>query len=80
MGRGSAATAAATLLALGTEIRRARTVAGLTQQELADKLGVRHWAVGRYELGLVDLPASKLLRIARLLRLDLQRVLRRRTR
>ncbi|SFP04858.1 Helix-turn-helix domain-containing protein [Saccharopolyspora antimicrobica] len=37
--------------ALGAELRECRRDAGLTQQELADQIGVSHVSVSRYESG-----------------------------
>jgi transcriptional regulator with XRE-family HTH domain len=54
----------AVLTDLGTRIRKARTAAGMTQEALADQLGVTQTAVSYYEAGKRDLGAAGLLRAA----------------
>lgn len=52
-------------MTIGERIKYYRLAAGLTQQELADKIGVKLAAVSKYELGTVDnLPISRVERIA----------------
>lgn len=46
------------------KIRDIRLQKGMTQQELADKLGVKQCTVSDYETGQVDLTLPKLVRIA----------------
>ena len=46
---------------LGRRIKTARTAAGLSQQELAEKIGLRHAQdVSRYERGKVEVPAHRI--------------------
>lgn len=52
---GDAASASGSTL-LGTELARARRQAGLTQRELADRLGVRLWMVEQWEAGAKPIP------------------------
>lgn len=52
-------------MTIGDRIKYYRLTAGLTQQELADKIGVKLAAVSKYELGTVDnLPIARVERIA----------------
>ncbi len=51
----------------GEKIRKARTAAGLTQAELAGKVGVTHSAVSYFESGKTDPSAGTLRDIARVL-------------
>ena len=46
------------------KIRDIRLQKGMTQQELADKLGVNQCTVSDYETGQLDLTLPKLVRIA----------------
>lgn len=46
------------------KIRDIRLQKGMTQQQLADKLGVKQCTVSDYETGRVDLTLPKLVRIA----------------
>lgn len=56
---------AAFISALGAVIREAREEKGWTQQELAEKIGVKNRAhIGRIELGEVNLRLSMFKRIA----------------
>lgn len=45
-------------------IREARKAAGITQDELAKKLGVNRATISKYETGAIDLPSSQLQRLA----------------
>jgi transcriptional regulator with XRE-family HTH domain len=50
---------------VGRRIKRARERAGLSQQELAAKAGLRHaQQISKYERGLVEIPVKRLARIA----------------
>ncbi len=51
-------------MTIGKRIREARKKEGLTQTELAEKIGVMHSAIYKYETGIVDIPASKIQKIA----------------
>lgn len=46
------------------EIRKFRKAAGYTQEELAQKIGITHATLSRYETGEIDPPASQLQRIS----------------
>jgi transcriptional regulator with XRE-family HTH domain len=49
---------------LRAQLRRLREAAGLTQRQLAAKIGVAHTAIQSYEDGRNDIPLSKLRRFA----------------
>lgn len=49
---------------IGKNIKQLRKARGLTQKELADKLGVTQSAVGNWEAGIRNPRASDLLNIA----------------
>lgn len=51
----------------GNYIRERRTFLGLTQEEVANKLGISQVAYGRYELGLREPNFSLILQIAEVL-------------
>lgn len=52
-------------MSIGESIKHFRIRAGLTQQELANKIGVQLAAVSKYETGIVDnLPIARIERIA----------------
>lgn len=50
--------------ALGIRIAQARKVQGLTQQQVADRLGVAQHTYAQYELGIRRVPASTLPQLA----------------
>lgn len=56
--------------ALGQRIRHARTNAGLTTDQLADRVGVTRGAVSQWEAGIAAPAADKQLKLASALRLD----------
>lgn len=56
--------------ALGAELKKARTAAGLTQQQLADALGVTRPTVSRYEDGTRFPDAATITKIVEVLGLD----------
>lgn len=60
---------------LGRRIREAREAAGLTQEELAEKIGLKGGAVSKYERGASDPETADLVQIARACRVPLQRLL-----
>jgi len=43
-----------TMISLGKRIREARKQAGLTQEELAERIGVSRTAISRFELGEIE--------------------------
>ena len=47
-------------MAIGERIKQLRTIAGLTQSELAEKVGLTYVQIGRYETGKSN-PSSKVL-------------------
>lgn len=51
------------MTAIPQQIRDARTAAGLTQQQLADKLGVAQQRIAEYERGVRDPAASMFVKI-----------------
>ena len=60
-----------TKVTLGEKLKQARQAAGLTQYDLADRLGVTQATVSRMERGDSDILMSTLARIARILEVDL---------
>jgi transcriptional regulator with XRE-family HTH domain len=56
---------------LGARIAQARKDHGLTQNELAEQLGVAQQTLAHYEVGCARMPASMLPTVARLLTLSL---------
>lgn len=54
---------------IGKNIRALREAAGLTQSELAQRMGVDQGTLSLYELGKTDMPTSRLLRIATILQI-----------
>lgn len=60
---------------LGTRIAQARRDHGLTQQQLADALGVAQQTLAHYEVGRARLPASMLPTLARLLTLSMDELM-----
>lgn len=54
-------------IAIGEAISRARELAGLTQVELAKKMGVRQQSVGEWERGKTAPRAARLAQLSRLL-------------
>lgn len=61
--------------ALGLRIAQARKAQNLTQQDMADRLGVAQHTYAQYELGIRRLPASTLPQVARDLGLTLDELL-----
>ena len=64
--------AAARAFLLGEEIRSLRTERGLSQRELAERMGVSQSVVGRLEAGGVEPRLSTLDRVARALGVELE--------
>ena len=60
---------------LGARIAQARKDHGLTQQELAEQLGVAQQTLAHYEVGRARMPASVLPTVARLLTLSLDELM-----
>jgi transcriptional regulator with XRE-family HTH domain len=60
---------------LGARIAQARKDHGLTQQQLADELGVAQQTLAHYEVGRARLPASMLPTLARLLTLSMDELM-----
>ena len=60
---------------LGTRIAQARKDHGLTQQALAEQLGVAQQTLAHYEVGRARMPASMLPTVARLLTLSLDELM-----
>lgn len=56
---------------LGARIAQARKDQGLTQQQLADQLGIAQQTLAHYEVGRLRIPASLLPTLAQLLTLSL---------
>jgi transcriptional regulator with XRE-family HTH domain len=49
---------------LGTRIKQIRTLKGLTQSELAKKLGITYQQIQKYEKGLADIKIERLSQVA----------------
>jgi transcriptional regulator with XRE-family HTH domain len=60
---------------LGARIAQARKDHGLTQQALAEQLGVAQQTLAHYEVGRARMPASMLPEVARLLTLSLDELM-----
>jgi transcriptional regulator with XRE-family HTH domain len=60
---------------LGARIAQARKAHGLTQQALADQLGVPQQTLAHYEVGRTRFPASMLPTLARLLTMSLDELM-----
>lgn len=60
---------------LGARIAQARKEHGLTQNELAEQLGVAQQTLAHYEVGRARMPASMLPTVARLLTLSLDELM-----
>ncbi len=60
---------------LGTRIAQARKDHGLTQNELAEQLGVAQQTLAHYEVGRARMPASMLPIVAKLLTLSLDELM-----
>jgi len=56
---------------IGFRLRRTRTKRGLTQQKLGHQLGVSFQQIQKYEKGIDGLSAAKLMRLARILRVNI---------
>lgn len=56
---------------LGNYLCKRRRQLKLTQRELANQLGVKAITISAYETGRVDPPLSKVVRLARILSIDL---------
>ena len=59
---------------IGTRLREARKTRGLSQAEVAQKLGVHQSLVSEYELGTVRVPATVLAAFAQILGTSLDRL------
>jgi transcriptional regulator with XRE-family HTH domain len=60
---------------LGLNIQAARKRAGLTQQKLADAIGVQVRTIHKFERGKINIPTLTLLRLQEALRADWERLL-----
>ena len=58
-------------LHLGRRLRRRRRLLGLTQQQLANQVGIRFQQIQKYECGANRISASKLWDIARFFKVDI---------
>ena len=56
---------------VGARVRELRVAAGLSQQTLADRIGVTYQQAHKYENGVNRLAASRLYALARVLRCDI---------
>ena len=61
--------------ALGARIARARKDQGITQQQLANQLGIAQQTLAHYEVGRLRVPASMLPTLAQLLTLSLDELI-----
>ena len=64
-----------TLVQIANSIRRGRSLAGLSQRQLAARLRVSPGAVGRWETGTINPSISNRVQIARLLKIPLKELL-----
>lgn len=60
---------------VGEQIKYYRKKKGITQQKLAELIGVQASAISKYEKDLVDVPYSKLVAIAEALNTDISNIL-----
>ena len=60
---------------MGTRIAQARKAQGLTQQHIADELGIAQQTLAHYESGRLRLPASMLPPLAQMLALTVDELL-----
>lgn len=63
------------LLMVGENIQRIRRMRGMSQQELADKIGIHRNNIGRIESGKTNIPFMTLCKIIKALRTSSQDVL-----
>ena len=63
-------------MTLGEKIRTLRKKAGLSQEALAEKLGVSRQAVSKWETGTADPSTSNLLALAKLFGVSAEELLR----
>lgn len=61
--------------AMGTRIANARKAMNLTQQQLADELGLVQQTVAHYEVGRIRVPSTQLPKLAETLNLTLEELL-----
>lgn len=52
---------------VGSKIRKYRKIKKITQEELAEKIGIKNNTVSAYERGVIEVPHSKLLEVAKVL-------------
>lgn len=64
-----------TMISLGNRIREARKQAGLTQEELAERIGVSRTAISRFELGEIEPSLRNLSALAESLNVSADRLL-----
>ena len=57
---------------VGQRIRQRRWMVGMTQQQLADKVGIKFQQIQKYETGANRIPVNRLLQIARALDVDIK--------
>lgn len=62
-------------MTIGKQIQLKRKEKKITQQQLADIIGVKRAAISKYEKDLVDVPYSKLIAIAQALEVELSELL-----
>lgn len=55
---------------IGSNIKKFRTAAGLTQKQLGERVGKSESCIGNYELGSTEIPSSMLFRIADALKIS----------
>jgi transcriptional regulator with XRE-family HTH domain len=61
---------------VGMRIRAAREAAHMTQEQLADRIGLKRSSVANIELGNQDMPVTRLAYVAEVLNLDLADLVR----
>lgn len=52
---------------VGSKIRKYRKAKKITQEELAEKIGIKNNTISAYERGVIEVPHSKLLEVAKVL-------------
>jgi transcriptional regulator with XRE-family HTH domain len=63
------------IVKVGIGIRRARQASSMTQQDLADKLGVTNFTIGLYERGDLRISAFNLSRIAAITNTPIEQII-----
>jgi len=62
-------------MSLGFKIKKLRELKGITQDEIADKLGITQSAYSKMEVGTVDIPFTKLEEISTVLEIPIENII-----